>query len=592
MRKQLSVLVFMSFALAATSWGWSQSQSAAKASAQKPLVLKGALLIDGTGKAPIENAVIVIAGGKIQSVGTEGAIAVPADAMVMDVKGKTIIPGLVDSHVHFRTTLAPLFLYWGITTIGDMGNNRGWILAEREAVEQGRLVGPYIMTVGTLLNGPPIPGMAPGPGEVVGYEHFLTGNTQHTYVTDAASIEAAIAEAKKQGVDAIKLYVRMTPAMLKMGAESAHRHGLPALSHYTSANAKTGFFTGTDEILDSGLDAQIHMFGLIKATVPQEIRERIARGENVEAAHLMDTSKLKVLAEKMAERKMFLNPTLAAEWSRFSRYREDFDRAQQEVLGGPLGKVIPEQSRAMYASFFKPYRGEELEEMEEGYHKMGAFVKEFVAAGGKVLAGADSGPGGRAVGLSLHAEMQMLQEIGLTPMQALQAATSWGMEAWGKLKDAGTVEPGKRADLVVLKRNPLEDISATRAIETVIHGGRIVDREALANWAEVYPRPTPLQSGPANLMIQVPFIKEIAPDWISSKAGQKVEIVIRGDNFNKESMVLLNNRLVPAKYYDGHRVGFVVQSEWLPGPGTYPVVVIRPGSGGAVSNQFYLIIRP
>ncbi len=591
---KLSVMQFILVALV-SSLAWSQSQRATgKTSPQTPqaLVLKGGLLIDGTGKAPIENAVIVIAGGKIQSVGTEGALAIPADATVMETRGKTIIPGLVDSHVHYRTLFAPLFLYWGVTTVGDMGNPRGWILAEREAVEQGRLVSPYIMAAGNMINGPPRPKEVLGPGEVVGLDQFLNGNNFHTYVTDESEIEAAIAEAKRQGVDAIKMYVRMTPPMLKIGSQIAHKYGLPAFSHFTFGNARMGLFQGTDEVLDTGLDGHIHLFGLIKATVPKEIRDRIAKGENVEAAHLMDTSKFKALAEKMAAVKMNLNPTLNADWAKFSGHREEFDRANEEVMNSPVGKLLPEQNRAAYLEFYKPFRGKELEEMQEGYRKMGEFVREFVAAGGKVMAGADEGPGGRVVGLSLHAEMQMLQEVGLTPMQALQAGTSWGMEAWGKLKEAGTVEAGKRADLVVLRGNPLENMSATRDIETVIQGGRVVDREALAKWAEAYPRPSPVQTGPANVLIKVPLILSIAPDWLSRKRGQKVEIEIRGENFNKQFMVLVNNRLVPAKYYDEHRLGVMVQVEWMPGPGTYPLVVIHPGSAGAVSNQFYLIVRP
>ena len=593
MMKKHSV-VWLAWVVLGTSWAWSQSRAARNVASQpgaKVLVLKGGLLLDGTGRAPVGNSVIVISGGKIQSVGTEGSAVIPSDATVMDTKGKTIIPGLVDSHVHYRTSFAPLFLYWGVTTVGDMGNPRGWILAEREAVEQGRLVSPYIMAVGNIVNAPPKPGEALGPGEIVRPDQFLNGNNFQTYVREEASLEATIADAKKQGVDGIKLYVRLPPPMLKLAAQIAHRHGLPAFAHYTSGNARQGLFQGTDEILDTGLDGQIHLFGLIKATVPAEIRERIAKGENVEAAHWMDTSKFKGLAEKMVAAKIYLNPTLGAEWAQFSRYREEFDRANEEFFQGAVAKVIPEQSRGMYQAFYKPYRGKDREEREEGYRKMGEFVKEFVAAGGKVMAGADEGPGGRPVGLSLHAEMQILNEVGLTPMQALQAATSWGMEAWGKLKEAGTVEAGKRADLVVLKRNPLEGIEATREIEMVIQGGRVVDREGLANWREAFPRPTPVQTGPANLLIRVPFITAIAPDWVSRKGNQKVEVMIQGENFSPQCAVLVNNRLAPGIYYDEHRLGVQIRPEWMPGPGTYPLVVVRPGSGGATSNMFYLIVK-
>jgi hypothetical protein len=218
------------------------------------------------------------------------------------------------------------------------------------------------------------------------------------------------------------------------------------------------------------------------------------------------------------------------------------------------------------------------------------FVKEFVNRGGKVIAGADTGAGplGTA-GLTLHLEMQMLTEIGLTPMQAIQSATSWGTEAWGKLNEVGTIEAGKRADLVVLNRNPLDDITATTDISQIIQGGAVVDRQALANWREVVPKPGLVQENFANPAIQVPFVSYMWPELVAVNQ-RNTDIVITGENFSAQSFVLLNDRILRATPQGVNELKFTVPSGTFRQPGTYPLVVVQPGSGGGVSNTYWLMV--
>src|SRR6266571_9103221 len=119
---------------------------------QRPLVIRGGLLIDGTGAAPVPNSVIVVSNGKILAAGREGAVTIPANATIIEAAGKTIIPGLVDSHVHLRNYHIQDYLYWGVTTVGDLGNSPGWLVAYRDAVEQGRAAGSYILVGGQRFN--------------------------------------------------------------------------------------------------------------------------------------------------------------------------------------------------------------------------------------------------------------------------------------------------------------------------------------------------------------------------------------------------------------------------------------------------------
>src|SRR5262249_47745565 len=159
------------------------------------------------------NSVIVISGGKIQSVGREGAVTIPANATVIDAAGKTIIPGLVDTHVHLRNYHAASYLYWGVTSIGDLGNSLGWILSYRDGIAKGRIAGPYIMAAGPKLSRPPKPKDALAAGDMREFDTFTAGNSQMGYVTDQASADKVIGELKKAGVDGIKIYTRMEPAL-------------------------------------------------------------------------------------------------------------------------------------------------------------------------------------------------------------------------------------------------------------------------------------------------------------------------------------------------------------------------------------------
>jgi hypothetical protein len=157
----------------------------------------------------------------------------------------------------------------------------------------------------------------------------------------------------------------------------------------------------------------------------------------------------------------------------------------------------------------------------------------------------------------------------------------------------GTVEAGKRADLLVLNRNPLEDLSATTDIFRIIQSGAVVDRDGLAKWRDILPRPGAMidpAPGYPNPLLRVPFIEEISPEWVTTKQKGGTELTITGENFSKDSLVLLNDRLIPAKPDGQGKIRTPIPATLLKKPGTYPLAVVQSGSAGAVSNTFYLIV--
>src|SRR5262245_31197625 len=153
-------------------------------SQQRTLVLEGGLLIDGTGRPPITDAVVIVEGARIKSIGTRGQISYPPQAQVINVAGRTVLPGLIDGHVHLRDYQVPMFLPYGITTIADIHNDTEWSIAQRDALKSGRIKGPRMFVSGARVTGPNGP---------------MT--TDGSYVRDAAEARAYVRRLKAAGVD-------------------------------------------------------------------------------------------------------------------------------------------------------------------------------------------------------------------------------------------------------------------------------------------------------------------------------------------------------------------------------------------------------
>ena len=124
------------------------------AAQKRALVLEGGTLIDGTGKAPVADAVVVVEGNRITAVGRRGQVSVPPNANVIRLNGRTILPGLIDGHVHLRDWHLPMFLPYGMTTIADIHNDTAWSIAQREALKSGLIKGPRLFVSGARVTGP------------------------------------------------------------------------------------------------------------------------------------------------------------------------------------------------------------------------------------------------------------------------------------------------------------------------------------------------------------------------------------------------------------------------------------------------------
>jgi len=387
--------------------------------AQRDFALVGGRIIDGTTREPIENATIVIRDGKIAAVGPRGSTPIPQGTKTIDVRGKTIIPGLWDMHAHVSLPeWGPAYLGVGVTTIRDMGGEKGFLTAFRDAIATDRVLGPRLLLAG-LVDGS-------GP-EAFG-----------TIYADTPEQGVAVVDAyQAAGFQQMKLYTYIKPDVAGAIIRRAHEVGMTVTGHVPRAMSLAS-------MVDSGTDNVAHL---------------PIRGDTASAT-------LKAQIRMLADHHVVIDPTVS--WN--------------ELLGHanatPLKKFQPGFSevswplRASYGSIRNPA---DSASADRSLRASLAVVKALHDGGVRIVAGTDYG----LPGFSLLREIELYVEAGLTPMDALRAATAVPADVMGLSNEAGTLEPGKRADLVVLDRDPLLDIHNIRSSRWVVANGRMLSTSAL-----------------------------------------------------------------------------------------------------------------
>ena len=434
--------------------------------------LVGGRVIDGTGRNPIDDAVVLIDGERIDAVFRRGDMELPADTEVVDIAGSTVIPGLIDCHVHvgvladnsflqvedpasladqFMTTL----LRHGVTTVRDTGNfNPDEIF---RAFKQDRDTWPRFFGAGTILDGPADP---------PALWRWLA------IVDDEATARQETARLVEAGMDFVKVYVWATLPVLRAVVSEAHRRGVRVAAH-------VGHMVTVEEAVKVGVDALEHV-RIGRELVPEDSQDALGALPGRILDPLVGFQPWRFidpesdLADRlialMAERGTFITPTLTL---------------SQSILAGntpeatnPAGlDEMPEAVAQQWSQYAYPfdYSETDWDQAPVELRNQMAFIGRAQRGGVKVTAGTDLTNPFVVPGHSMHEELRLLVEgCGFTPMEAIVAATSRAAELLGQADELGTVEKRKPADLVVLEGDPLEDIRNTQRIAAVYKGGRQV----------------------------------------------------------------------------------------------------------------------
>ena len=443
--------------------------------ASTALAVQGAVLIDGTGRPPMQDATVVVEGERLTAVGPAATTPAPPGAQTIDGRGKFLIPGLVDMHVHVYTRdkwHPELFLAAGVTTVLDLGGQLSDLTAYRGAVASGARPGPRILFTGPMLE----------EGEV--YPGFA-GFCRHV---DADRIETGVDALADAGVDGIKLYVTTRPETARRACARAHARGLPVFMHQHATWGAEAALAGVDSVEHLNVFGQLAPAALRMAEpgklTPFEYGGWLWRwfGDlDPRADHV------RRLYDALIGAATALDPTLVLYAARPGALGDDvgdtsMDDPERTRLLPLLPSPVSKELVGRWAERRTAARG--ASEVTRGktrraWDNMLEVVGGFHRAGGVVLAGTDCPNVAIVSGYSLHRELELLVRAGLSPMEAIMAATRRPAERLGQRDVLGTITPGRSADLLVLAADPLADIRNVRRIERVIARGVAHTPEAL-----------------------------------------------------------------------------------------------------------------
>ena len=393
------------------------------------IALEGATLIDGNGGEPMQNATIIIRDNTIDFAGPSAEAKIPSEAERVDLKGLTVLPGLIDAHYHndYNKTMPALFLSRGITSVRDPG-------AWTDIYDSARMGDTHIPRL--FLTGPHI-------------DMYPPAYPENSYlVKDPEEGRAAVDLFASQGATAIKVYFRLSVAIIREICEAAHAHGIPVTGHLEIANAR--------DAIEAGLDGIEHITSFGTCLLPLRAGEKYkqlvmadnaarnaGRYEAWNSIQLDNNPVADSLVQFLANKKTFICPTLAV-------FERQPDRGDSVLVGG-------------FANMVK-------------------FVGMVHAGGGRIVVGSHTWVPYAELGYSYFREMELFQEAGMRPMEIIQAATLENARFLRIDERLGTINEGKLADLIVVEGDPLADIKAMRNVRRVmLNGVWVTGQDSLIN---------------------------------------------------------------------------------------------------------------
>ena len=426
------------------------------------IALEGATLIDGTGGPPVKDALILIRAGRIEAVSQVNEIHVPRGAQRISLIGKTIIPGLIDSHARSERWAMPRFVAWGVTSVRDVGDApEDTLIALRNDVGLGTILGPRMYTSGSGIDASP------------------AGMTGWVAAATPEDARKAVDARVNAGVDYVMAEPGIAPTMLRPILDEAGALHTPVALTAGRVDAASAVRAGV-AVLDQ-LTGVVLSMARNPAPILGAYGERWAGWAAEEKGwSTFDSNAVASMARTLATAHVALVPTLGAH-DAMARLNDS------SLLSGSGWADVPGSRSSVrgIGEFLKQtgWSARDLSAFTSARTRQNQFVRDFRRAGGLVAAGSDAPSPGLAPGGSLHHEMAMLVAAGFTPLEAITAATRYGAELL-QADSLGVVQAGHLADLVVLNSDPSQHIESTQDIAWVMLRGNIFHPDSLRmQWA-------------------------------------------------------------------------------------------------------------
>ncbi len=444
--------------------------AAATKTVDPPIAIVGATLLDGTGRAPLHDSVVVIQKNRFVAVGTRQQVTIPPNALRIDAQGKWLVPGLIDMHVHIDEVLTPgTFVLYGVTSIRDVGSNGTTMAALRDRAVQGEIL-PRRYWMGRNID----EGKPSWWGAVA--------------VQGPSEVPALLEGMRKEGVDGVKLYVRARADVARAVITEAHRRHLPVTAHLHDTLPST--------VAEMGIDNLEHITTLFEElrTLPPNTPE----GYHTTFLGIADVDlngpKAQHLIQTLRKHHVAITPTLTVALL-------PIEGEQGAAATYTDWATVPDGWRRFwndpYWDFIatKGWTPQDFQQAHLAKPQFLELVRRLHKAGVPIIAGTDTPAPWVLPGAGLLVELQLLVEAGLTPSEALQAATGRAATVLHKTADVGTIRPGRYADLLLLDADPLTDIRNLRHISAVYQNGKEIDRTALRKLFETADA-TAVKTGP------------------------------------------------------------------------------------------------
>lgn len=423
----------------------------------------------------LQNQTVVVRNGVIAEIGDAGKVKVPKGAQRIDGAGKFLIPGLADMHVHlfsddeFPDALAEdefkIMLANGVTTIRLMnGTPEHLVLREKSA--RGEILAPTIYAASP---------------------QFIGKKSSNAYVvTNETEAREHVRKAKRDGYDYLKMTTNLKPEVYEAIVDEARKQSIRIVGHADSRSiGLRRALSARQQIehLDSYLEALLPDNSSITGSVSDVY---IYQPKNWESLDVIDENKIPEIARATVQANPFVVPTLHLFKSTFGLTRsEEAIKAQADI------RFYPQKTVDLWLGYNKRYQAQaaSAERRAKYVALRNRIVKAIHDAGGKIMAGSDTPEWLLLYGYTLHRELRALNEAGLSNYATLAAATRNPAEFFGTISKTGTIEKGKRADLILLEANPLEDISNTERRNGVMLKGRWLTQKEMDKWLdEIAPR--------------------------------------------------------------------------------------------------------